>query len=590
MKKSMSGGKWKVIYFILIFISLLLITSLFFALNVSAEKVVFKGPEETVEADVTTKWGMFFVDQDGNIIHDGDQMCIGDKVYVQKKADVDWFFQGGQTYCPEAQIIPTGDMKKLYCKSRTTSHRTGNCPSCYQNSALHRFSKCPWSSTPDVGSVIIDRLDDAKLGLGGRDYSCLGLKIKTYVISSNLKYQINLGVHTMNVVCNGTTSSGQDLADVSSSPVFVKELDIPGTLTLDSSTYPAVMDDLTVWCVFWHAWSNIQGRSPSSPNGCLRNGRACLPQSYFPKTLSPSFSKIKINVANPSIYLNIVNPKMEKDTSGDAIVSFNLTNVGSNNVSVHKIKILNGNVEYYYDIIKPLPIGKINSGNSVRIILKLKKKFCSLINLNNLKISVEYHGSPEIICHGRRIYRTIYSTLTIPTYPAHNLKVGVVNSTIPVTDVLDVGSSLNVYEPELIKEINKYLKECTTPECVIPINISISNDAYLILSNFRVSYSSCLLNKELLAHILSCWERGNYGKEDRDFMCYQIVVPQECTGINISPDIIVNLLKEQDLCDVIGNKDLGCGKLNQLDIEVNRILNQGDNILIEYRDNKVVVS
>ena len=390
----------------------------------------------------------------------------------------------------------------------------------------------------------------------------------------------------MNLICNGTTSSGQDLAEVSSSPQFIKQLDTPGTLTLDSSTYPTVTDNVTIWCVFWNAWSFYADK----PNGCLRDARAGLPQSYFPKTLSPSSYKVTLLVTNPNLGLKIINAKLEKDVSGNAIISFNLTNTDLNNISVSKIKITNKDVQYYYDTITPFSLDNIESGKTVKVVLKMKSKFCSLINLKHLELSVRYHGNPEIICHGKRIYKTVSSSLIVPAYPANDLKVGVVNSNIPIVDVLNVGSSFTVYNNKLIDEVNNYLKKCTTPECTVPINISISNDAYLILSDLKVGYSSCLLTRELLAHIISCWERGNYGKDDKDFMCYQIVVPQECTGTQITPDIISNILKNQELCNVVGMKDSGCGKSNDLKINLNRVLKEGDNILIEYRDNKVIVS
>jgi hypothetical protein len=531
------------------------------------------------------KWGLFFTDEEDNLLRDGSQLCVADKVFVRKKAEVNWFFTGGQTSCPDGYFITSSEMNRLYCSSGQNS---GSCPNanCYTNGRYHRFDTCPWKklgqSEPNFGDIYWEKLDDAQIFGRLSDYSCLNLNLKMHVFSGSLRYQTPLTKHIMNIMCNGTTSSGEDVAAISREPIDSGlELTQPGDYILDASTVNTVIENATIYCIFWHAWSVKQS------DDCLRNARACLPQNYFPVTLEPEYSSITIHVIDPDLKLELNNLKLEKDKDGNAILSFKLKNVGKNDIKIKDLFVLDkDDNKFNYDLI----IGdfEINKEEEKEIVLKMRNKFCELID-KDLFLSIKYSGNPEIYCHGKPYTGSIKEKIPLENYPAYDIMVGVVNSSILIGN-LSVGESLFFESKELVEQINEFLRNCDSAECIVPINISISNEASLLTTNLKVSYSECLLLNELVAHMLACWERASYGKSKKDFMCYQLAVPKECADNKITADDVAEIMINNELCDVLGFSNKNCGIKDQVDFELNKIMEESDNILIEYRDGKIVVS
>ena len=559
--KNSKQGQRKIIllYLLLLFISFIF-SSILLSPQSMAVRVTFEMSKETIEADVMTNWGVFFTDENGNIIRDGDQLCVGDKIFVEKTADIEWYFEGGQTSCPQAQIMSRDEMKKLTCGlNKIRPIKQGDCYNCYPNSALHSWAPCPWpkGKEPEVGDIFVDHLENTnKWGFG---YTCLSLSIKDHVLQGPLKYTSTLNKHYMNLICNGTTRDNEDLAEIIGKKRFVTEATKPGLLTLNPEDYSSVNSELTLYCIFWHSWSSSKTRQD-----CLRNARVCYPQSYFPVILEPTSKLITVNVVDPNIRLKIKNSVIEKDNAGNAIVSFSVINDGKQDVSVKSILITNkDDKKFPYSIIQGNYT--ILKGSTQDFVLKLKEPFCKVMGEDTLNLTIVYGGYPEIICHGKRLRMKVKTGLDIKSYPVEDLKVSIGNTTVDIVDIFPENTTLLVYDGALINAVNDYLRKCQTPYCIIPINISVSSDASLFVSDLRVVYTTCLLNEELLAHILSCWEAADYGKEKNDFSCYEITVPAECSGFLISPESIASLLKTNELCDVIQMKDYySCGNRNDL--------------------------
>jgi len=583
--KNQKGNAVSFLFFTIFLLIINILIFIFFSLNVFAVHVVFKMPYETLEADLDAKWGLFFTDEEDNLLKDGSQLCIGDKVFVRKKAEVNWFFTGGQTQCPDAYFITSSEMNRLYCKNT----QYASCPNalCYPNGAYHRYDACPWKKLgqdePQYGDIYWEKLDDAQIFGRLNDYSCLNLNIKMHVIPGNLQYGYKLDKHIMNIICNGTTSSGEDVATVSKEPIDSGlELNQPGDYVLDASTVNTIIENATIYCIFWHAWSLITQR-----NDCLRNARACLPQNYFPVTLEPEYSSITIHVIDPDLKLELSNLKLEKDNEGSAILSFKLKNIGNNDAKIKDLFVLDKDENKLgYDVI----IGdfEINKSDEKEIVLKIKNRFCELAD-KDLFLSIKYSGNPEIYCHGKPYFGSIKEKIPMPEYPAYNISLGVINSTILVGN-LSVGDSILFERNELISQINEFLRNCDSAECIVPINISISNEAALLITNLRVSYSECLLLKEIVANMLACWEKASFGNMKKDLMCYQLAVPKECANTRITADDLAEIMINNELCDVLGFSKKNCGTKDQVDFELNKIMEEGDNILIEYKNGKIVVS
>ncbi|MEM2121362.1 MAG: hypothetical protein QXU20_01745 [Candidatus Woesearchaeota archaeon] len=561
---------------------------LFFSKEVLAVHVNFKTTWMNAGADLEAKWGIYFTDQDDNLLKDGSQLCVGDKVFVRKKAVVNWFFTGGQFQCPEGYFITSSEMSKLYCLGQQQQTK---CPDAKCRPILHQYVvDCPWSvlnqQEPLAGDVWWDFLEDAKYGgtIGAMyDYSCLNLKLLNHVIEASTTYAGSYKKQIINIVCNGTTSSGEDVASISKEPIdtgieFLKE----GDYILDASTYTSINDNATIYCILWHALA-----AGSTNNKCLRTAQAGIPQNYFPVTLQPEYSSITIHVIDPDLKLELSDLKLEKDNDGNAILSFKLKNVGKNNAKVKDLFVLDKEEKKFdYDVL--LGDFEIDKEEQEEFVLKMKNKFCELAD-KDLFLSIKYSGNPDIYCHGKPYFGTIKEKINLQDYPAYDIKVGVVNSTILIGN-LSVGDSIIFESNELVNQINEFLKNCNSAECIVPINISISNEASLLIHNLKISYSECLLVKEIVAHMLACWERASYGKSKKDFLCYQLAVPRECSDYDLKADDIAEIMINNDLCDVLGFSKMGCGLKDQVDFELKGLMKEGSNILIEYKDGKIVVS
>ena len=101
---------------------------------------------------------------------------------------------------------------------------------------------------------------------------------------------------------------------------------------------------------------------------------------------------------------------------------------------------------------------------------------------------------------------------------------------------------------------------------------------------------NCSLEKQILAYSLACWKLGEFGKEKQDFPCYQLVISKDCNNETISILSISELLLQEELCDILQTNESGCGAKNQLLIKTQGVIEPPTNILIEYKNSRIVIS
>ncbi|MEM2121357.1 MAG: hypothetical protein QXU20_01720 [Candidatus Woesearchaeota archaeon] len=135
---------------------------------------------------------------------------------------------------------------------------------------------------------------------------------------------------------------------------------------------------------------------------------------------------------------------------------------------------------------------------------------------------------------------------------------------------------------------SEYFDECYLDKLIIELN---SSSGLLVIKNPKLIYEDCMLEKQLVANIINCWQETKQGTYSKDIICLQLVVPKFCDDEKTSESSITRMLKEQELCHIIGNKDYGCGEEDNIDYELN-VITSRTNIMLEYKadDKKIIVS
>jgi hypothetical protein len=155
--------------------------------------------------------------------------------------------------------------------------------------------------------------------------------------------------------------------------------------------------------------------------------------------------------------------------------------------------------------------------------------------------------------------------------------------------------SPKIINETLKKEMLKQLSKCSSPTCMMRVNVSSASKGVVVLSNLEIEYRQCFIAKEIVAKAVACWERAGFGKSDSNIICYELSIPGSCTSVEYVNESSITgiMMNESDLCDLLGNNDAnpGCGKYDQIEWNLARALS-GRNILIEYsaKKGKIIIS
>jgi hypothetical protein len=131
--------------------------------------------------------------------------------------------------------------------------------------------------------------------------------------------------------------------------------------------------------------------------------------------------------------------------------------------------------------------------------------------------------------------------------------------------------------------------------CNVPIRITVDSatKSFLKVSNLNIKYAQCIIEEQIVAHMAACYERSDFGKAQKSFLCYELTMPAKCEGKTITEQQITSFIQANNLCSVLQNGALGCGSPGKkaFDWKISQ-LSSNSNILIEYDalTKKVVVS
>ena len=105
---------------------------------------------------------------------------------------------------------------------------------------------------------------------------------------------------------------------------------------------------------------------------------------------------------------------------------------------------------------------------------------------------------------------------------------------------------------------------------------------FRVLDTAVIGKEGCNLENETFVHMMSCWEKVNYGNYSKAFICRELIPYKNCTNISTSELNITAIIKEQRICELLPNNDyLNCGDEDRIDYTLKEI-GPGINILIEY--------
>jgi len=112
----------------------------------------------------------------------------------------------------------------------------------------------------------------------------------------------------------------------------------------------------------------------------------------------------------------------------------------------------------------------------------------------------------------------------------------------------------------------------------------------------------CPINISLMANVVACWQRAEFGKSSDDFLCKNIIVSKDCPedSINMNEQQATQILIDEGACSIISNNDISiagpmgiiigsCGDSDQLEWKISTI-GKNRNVLIEYANGKIIVS
>jgi hypothetical protein len=184
----------------------------------------------------------------------------------------------------------------------------------------------------------------------------------------------------------------------------------------------------------------------------------------------------------------------------------------------------------------------------------------------------------------------ILSNLNV-TYrmPIYNVTAVVFGKPVFSSENLSMRNSPKRINATLKDAVSEELSKCSEEPCKLNISVFTHTPGKIILSRLDIGYRKCLVKEEVLAQAVACWERSGFGKSDSDLKCYELSIPPSCGSIDpVNESTVTELmLKEGDLCEILGNNDADpkCGKYDG--IEWNAVsISSGKNILIEYSEKK----
>ncbi|MEM3500079.1 MAG: hypothetical protein QXJ50_03575 [Candidatus Woesearchaeota archaeon] len=178
-----------------------------------------------------------------------------------------------------------------------------------------------------------------------------------------------------------------------------------------------------------------------------------------------------------------------------------------------------------------------------------------------------------------------------------------INYQLPIRGVLinvfgvDVGNFevMKPYAPAIQLDITKQVSQaanCKKDKCEVTISAASQDAGEIVLSGIEIEYGQCSVSEVIAAYSLACWEKARFGERNSDLLCYEITIPSTCTYVeDVDEDKITKILKENGLCETLGNSDFNCGRYDQLKWRIQKII-PGRNVLIEYseKEGAIIVS
>lgn len=137
---------------------------------------------------------------------------------------------------------------------------------------------------------------------------------------------------------------------------------------------------------------------------------------------------------------------------------------------------------------------------------------------------------------------------------------------------------------DLTDTVRLGLSSCALPPCQVRIDFIPDQSLNLVVKDIDVTYVTCLIKEEIVAHMLACWEKANYGHYDEDLVCFELVIPRNCYTIPLNFDeseATQIMLQNSNYCDLLPNSDYGCGNEDKVYWDLFQLRSE-QNILIEF--------
>ena len=153
----------------------------------------------------------------------------------------------------------------------------------------------------------------------------------------------------------------------------------------------------------------------------------------------------------------------------------------------------------------------------------------------------------------------------------------------PVEQLINLTDSV----PELTVNLSRVpwaLGRCTSLECPIIIRLETDSPG-AIQARPSIEYSSFQLPDKIVAAVLDCWRRADYGRGNIDITCEALPLPEPLRE-PLTEQLVTDILMQRGLCSVLPNKDYGCGSQDRLSVHT---LQGITNVLVSYKNNKVIV-
>ncbi|MBI4439202.1 hypothetical protein HY640_04680 [Candidatus Woesearchaeota archaeon] len=144
------------------------------------------------------------------------------------------------------------------------------------------------------------------------------------------------------------------------------------------------------------------------------------------------------------------------------------------------------------------------------------------------------------------------------------------------------------------QDIQSFLSGCPDSynlACSVPVSVKSSRaEGKSIKVSIKVEFSRCYSAQELVGASVACWDKSREAQFSKDLKCSVVSVHDECPALSIDEAAATLFLVNERLCDVLPNKDFGCGSYDYLDWRLSRVV-PGSNIFIRFDSGtkKVVV-